>query len=193
MNKVYTVWLSMLSLVVIVLAWRSFSSAPPSAAPASPQDSALAAGQIYYIDTDSVISNYAFAEDKQKMLEEKNLQREKQLRARQSAYEAEVKKYQKELPIMTQREQAKAEEKLMKMQQELLEMQQRFQQEALAEEQALVLMLADTLEAFMKEYARDKKMSYVLGYQRDGRLFYTNPSLNITADVLRRLNERYQR
>jgi outer membrane protein len=193
MNKVYTVWLSLLSLVVIVLAWRSFSAAPASSVPASPRDSSFSAGHIFFIDTDSVIGGYAFAEDKQKLLEEKNLQREKQLRARQSAYEAEVKKYQKELPIMTQREQAKAEEKLMKMQQELLEMQQRFQQEALAEEQALVLMLADTLEAFMKEYARDKKIAYVLGYQRDGRLFYTNPSLNITADVLRRLNERYQR
>lgn len=193
MNKLYTVWLSLLTLVVVVLAWRSFSTAPSAQVPAASADSAFSAGQIFYIDTDSVISGYAFAEDKQKLLEEKNLQREKQLRARQSAYEAEVKKYQKELPIMTQREQAKAEEKLMKMQQELLEMQQRFQQEALAEEQALVLMLADTLEAFMKEYARDKKIAYVLGYQRDGRLFYTHPSLNITADVLRRLNERYQR
>lgn len=193
MNKLHTVWLSLLTLAVIVLVWRSFSTAPSSQAPIAAVDSTLAAGQIYYIDTDSVISGYAFAEDKQKLLEEKNIQREKQLRARQSTYEAEVKKYQKELPIMTQREQAKAEEKLMKMQQELLEMQQRFQQEALAEEQALVLMLADTLEAFMKEYARDKKIAYVLGYQRDGRLFYTHPALNITADVLRRLNERYQR
>lgn len=192
MNKVHTFWLALLTLAVIFLAYRSFSTAPPSSEPGSSKDSTASAGAIYFIDTDSVISGYAFAEDKQKLLEEKNMQREKQLRAKQGAYEAEVKKYQKELPILTQREQAKAEEKLMKMQQELLELQQRFQQEALAEEQALVLMLADTLEAFMKEYARDKKIAYVLGYQRDGRLFYTHPALNITSDVLGRLNERYK-
>jgi len=149
-------------------------------------------GEILFINTDSVISQYALAEEKRKFLEQKNLNRERQLRGKQGQYEAELKKYQKEQPILTQREQAKAEEKLMKLQNEILELQQQFQQEALAEEQALVLMLADTLESFMLEYAQGKNIKYVLGYQRDGSIFYKNPRLNITGEVIEALNQRYK-
>ncbi|MCX7649058.1 MAG: OmpH family outer membrane protein [Flavobacteriales bacterium] len=192
MNKVHTAWLSVLTLVVGFLVFQHYRSTTGNHPSFQNTDSVSGTASILFIDTDSVISGYALAEDKRKFLEEKNEAREKQLRSRQMAYEAEARKYQKELPIMTQREQAKAEEKLMKLQQELLEMQQRFQQEALAEEQALVLLLADTLETFMKEYAQGKKIDYVLGYQRNGSIFYKNPHLDITADVIRRLNERYK-
>lgn len=191
MTRIIVIWLAGLTAACAWLIFKQWKG-QPSSGTGSVQDSTTQAAVIFYIDTDSVLSGYTLAEDKRKFLEEKNTDRERQLRAKQAAYEAAVQKYQKELPILTQREQAKAEEKLMKMQQELLELQQRFQQDALAEEQALVLMLADTLEGFMSEYAKDKKVDFILGYQRNGSIFYKNPRLDITAEVVERLNQRYK-
>ncbi|MCS6981832.1 MAG: OmpH family outer membrane protein [Flavobacteriales bacterium] len=191
MNRIMVIWLGGLTAVCGWLTYTQWKEKKRCQI-GWVQDSTAQAAVILYIDTDSVLSGYTLAEDKRKFLEERNTSRERQLRTKQAAYEAAVQKYQKELPLMTQREQAKAEENLMKMQQELLELQQRFQQEALAEEQALVLMLADTLEGFMSEYAKNRKVDFILGYQRNGSIFYKNPRLDITAEVVERLNQRYK-
>jgi outer membrane protein len=180
-----------LLLAVVVLYYLHFTGSKSSAANTAEAQSAELTGNIGYIDTDSVISSYTFSKEKQLMLEEKNNSRAANMKNRQGTYENMVRKYQSELPILTEREKAKKEEQIMKLQNELMQMQQQYQQEAMMEETALIGAVVDSLESFFMKYAVEKKLDYVLGYQRNGTIFYKNPKLDLTADVIARLNESY--
>lgn len=149
-------------------------------------------GQILYINTDTVVMNYEFTKDKTKFIEENNIQREQLIRNKNAAYENAVRSYQNGARLMTDRERATKEEQIMNMQNELMNLQQQFQQDAMLDEQALLSSIVDTLENFMKDYTKGKNVEYVLGYQKNGTVFYRNPDNDITADVVKQLNSRYK-
>ena len=155
-------------------------------------DGTAPAGNVLYINTDSVVMNYNFTKDKSAFIENNNKQREQLLRNKQAAYENAVRKYQSGAAILTDREKAAKEEQIMGMQNELMQLQQQFQQDAMMEEQALLSNIVDTLETFLADYTKGKKVDYVLGYQKNGTIFYRNPANDITADVTAQLNARYK-
>jgi len=180
-----------LLLAVVVLYYFHFAGSKTASSNNSESQSVELTGNIGYIDTDSVISAYEFSKEKQAMLEEKNNGRAANMKNRQGTYENMVRKYQSELPILTEREKVKKEEQIMKLQNELMQMQQQYQQEAMMEETALIGAVVDSLESFFMKYAVEKKLDYVLGYQRNGTIFYKNSKFDFTADVISRLNESY--
>jgi outer membrane protein len=180
-----------LVIAVAVLYYLHFSSNKKTSSGTS-SEVAVGEGNVLYINTDSVVMAYNFTKDKSAFMEENNKQREQMLRNKQAAYENAVRKYQQEAPIMTERERAKKEEQIMGMQNELLGLQQQYQQDAMMEEQALLVSIIDTLENFMADYVKGKEVDYVLGYQKNGTIFYRNPARDITADVIEKLNSRYK-
>jgi outer membrane protein len=50
----------------------------------------------------------------------------------------------------------------------------------------------DSIEVFLKEYAKEKGYTYVLSYTRGGGIWYAEKSLDITGDILKELNDRYK-
>lgn len=182
-----------LIIAVGVLYYLHFSSAGCSKRGGmGGNDSTAASGNVLYINTDSVVMNYNFTKDKSAFIEENNKQREQLLRNKQAAYENAVRKYQSGAAILTDREKAAKEEQIMGMQNELMGLQQQFQQDAMLEEQALLSSIVDTLETFLAEYTKDKQVDYVLGYQKNGTIFYRNPANDITSEVTEQLNARYK-
>lgn len=158
----------------------------------TPLSNANPDAKVLYINTDSVVMAYNFTKDKSAFIDENNKQREQLLRSKQGAYENAIRKFQSELPIMTEREKMAKQEQIMKQENELMQLQQQFQQDAMMEEQALLLSIIDTLENFMVDFTRGKPVDYVLGYQKNGTIFYRNPANDVTADVIEQLNARYK-
>ena len=182
-----------LVIAVGVLYYLHFSAGKGATASAGADgENGVSGGNVLYINTDSVVTAYNFTKDKSAFIEANNKQRELMLRNKQAAYEAAVRKYQGSAAIMTERERAGKEEQIMGMQNELVGLQQQFQQDAMMEEQALLGSIIDTLEGFMTDYTRGKKVDYVLGYQKNGTIFYRNPANDVTAEVIEKLNARYK-
>lgn len=191
MKNISLILNAVLIVAVGVLYYLHFSSGCKKTTETSGSTDAVPSGNVLYINTDSVVMAYNFTKDKSKFIEDNNKQREQLLRSKQASYENAVRKYQSEAPIMTERERAKKEEQIMGLQQELMGLQQQFQQDAMLEEQALLSSIVDTLENFMVDYAKNKDVDYVLGYQKNGAIFYRKPTNDITADVIEKLNSRY--
>ena len=181
-----------LVIAVGVLYYLHFSSQGGSGSTGTDGSDGSSAGNVLYINTDSVVMNYNFTKDKSAFIEGNNKQREQMLRNKQAAYESAVRKYQGSASIMTDREKASKEEQIMGMQNELMGLQQQFQQDAMMEEQALLTSIVDTLEGFMVDYTKGKKVDYVFGYQKNGTIIYRNPANDVTADVTEQLNKRYK-
>lgn len=183
---------AVLVVAVGVLYYLHFTSKSGGTSSGDGETSGETAGNVLYINTDSVVMNYNFTKDKSAFIESNNKQREQMLRNKQGAYEAAVRKYQSSAAIMTERERATKEEQIMGMQNELMGLQQQFQQDAMMEEQALLSSIIDTLEDFMVGYTKGKPVDFVLGYQKNGTIFYRNPANDITKEVVQKLNERYK-
>ena len=47
------------------------------------------------------------------------------------------------------------------------------------------------IEDFLKEYNKDKRYTYIVSYEQ-GLFYYKDSSYNVTADVIKGLNERYK-
>jgi len=181
-----------LVIAVGVLYYLHFASGKSSSVDGGTGSEGAVGGNTLYINTDSVVMAYNFTKEKSKFIEENNKQRELMLRNKQGAYESAVRKYQQGAAILTEREKAAKEEQIMGMQNELMGLQQQFQQDAMMEEQALLSSIIDTLEGFMVDYTKGKNVDFVLGYQKNGTIFYRNPANDITNEVIEKLNTRYK-
>jgi outer membrane protein len=147
---------------------------------------------IVYINSDSLLSKYDYSKDMNKRLEEKGKSAQGDVQAKIQAFQREGAEYQKNAATMPADQRQATEQRLQRKQQEL----QGYQQNAGAEFQQLQATenakLYDKIADFTKAYAKEKGYKLVLTYSKaNPTVLYGDPSLDVTADVVKRLNEAY--
>jgi outer membrane protein len=148
---------------------------------------------IVFVNSDSLLDNYEFFKDIKARMESKEDSIDNLLQSQASRLENEIVAYQKEAPGMSDQQRMVKEEELMKKQQALGD-QRKQMISALDDEQAMLNdSLYTKLQEFMKEYNKEKNYSFILGFQRGGGILHANDSLNITNEVVKGLNERYEK
>ena len=83
-------------------------------------------------------------------------------------------------------------QQLSQKQQSIMEMKDEYQRELANDEYMINSLLVDTVTNFLKRYNKDLKFDYILGYNKNGNIFLTNDTFNITNQVLVELNKEYQ-
>ena len=154
----------------------------------------LATRDIAYVDIDSLLLHYRLSEDLNDafLIKQQNLKAEVENNTTkfQQDYEAFVKKVQRG-GFLTQQRAAEEEQRLAERQQELQNLQYDLSNRLMQEQQKMTLELYDSIVSFVREYNRKLNYTYILGNSEGGGLLYANGNLNITADILKGLNERY--
>jgi len=147
---------------------------------------------IVYVNSDSLLSKYDYAKDMSKRLNDKGASAKSDLESKGQAFQREVVDYQKVQATLPADQRQKTEQRLQREQQELQSYQQnataQFQQEQGQETSKLYDKIAD----FAKTYAKDKGYKMVLTYSKASpTILYGDASLDVTADVVKKLNEAY--
>ncbi len=147
---------------------------------------------IVYVNSDTLLSKYDYAKDMGKRLEEKGKSAQGDVASRGQAFQREVADYQKNQATMAADQRQKTEQRLQRENQELQAYQQRasadFQNEQGTEQSKLYDKIAD----FAKAYAKEKGYKMVLTYSKaNPTVLYGDPSLDVTTDVVKKLNEAY--
>ncbi|MCS3733464.1 OmpH family outer membrane protein [Mucilaginibacter dorajii] len=147
---------------------------------------------IVYINSDTLLSKYEYTKDMNKRLEEKGKASQSDLQAKGQAFQREVAEYQKSAATLPADQRQATEQRLQRKQQEL----QGYQQNATAEFQNVQgtesAKQYDKIADFTKAYAKEKGYKLVLLYSKaNPTVLYGDPSLDVTADVIKRLNEAY--
>ena len=153
-----------------------------------------AAGKnIVYIELDVILQDYDMANDLRSVVETKvqNIQAEVDRKGKK--LESEVKAFQEKVNkgLMTR---SVAEIQGQKLQQQEIEFNnyaQAKQQEIIEEQQVMMNQLADAIKTFIDKYNEEKKYDMIITNQVGAPVIAANPSLNITEDVLARLNDEY--
>lgn len=150
--------------------------------------------KIVYVNSDSLLTKYHYFTDLKTKLEAKSKTAQTDLASKQQAFQREVAQYQQQANTLPADQRASTEERLARKQQELQTYTQNagaaIQNEQAAENEKLYDKVAD----YLKEYAKKKGYTMVLGYSKgNGTILFADESLDVTSEVIIGLNEAYKK
>ncbi len=150
-------------------------------------------GDIVYIQLDRILQEYDMANDLRSVVETKvqNIQAEVDRRGKK--LESDVNDFQEKLNkgLMTRSVAEVQSEKLRQQETDFNTYANQKQAEILEEQQVMMNQLADAIKTFLDKYNEDKKYALILTNQGGAPVITGDAALDITDDVLAKLNEEY--
>jgi outer membrane protein len=149
-------------------------------------------GTTVYINTDSLLTSYNYAKDMNKRLQDKFKASQSDVQSRYQALQREVNDYTKVQATLPADKRQVEEQRLQNENQAY----QKYEQSASADYQkdqgTETENLYNKLTDFAKAYAKEKGYKLVLTYSKTNPgVLFVDPSLDITADAVKRLNDAY--
>ena len=189
--------LSIISLVAaIVLGILHFTGNSCKETPAAFEvgaDSTAAKGDIVYIDLDRILNEYDMANDLRSVVETKVQNIQAEVNRRGKKLEKEVTDFQNKIEkgLMTRSVAEVQGQKLQQQEQEFNNYAAQKQQEIQEEQIVMMNQLGDAIKTFLDKYNEEMQYAMILTNQGGAPVITADASLDITDDVLARLNEEY--
>lgn len=151
-------------------------------------------GQIVYVQIDSLMRGYGMAIDLQAAFATKSEKAQNELTSKGRSLEREMRDYQEKAQkgLITRFQAQDIETGLQKKQQSVLEYRDRMMQELGEEEAVMMNKISDAIMQYVKKYNAEKKYSMIISTQGANTVLIADPSLNITDELLKGLNEEYK-
>ena len=178
---------------VMMMAATSCNDKPAEAPKTTQGGAAMETLKIRYIDEDSIMANYNLAKD----INEAMLRRQNQYDAAQKQRGSDITKFGNAMQQKYQNNQYLTEEafnadqaKLQKMQADAEKYLASLQQSIENELNQSQIQLLDSIDNFMKDYAKKKGFDMVL---RKSATLYIDEKYDVTKEVIDGLNKRYNK
>ncbi|MDB5231550.1 MAG: OmpH family outer membrane protein [Chitinophagaceae bacterium] len=149
--------------------------------------------KVAYFDLDSLNSQYSGLKEMRQYLNSRDTMIGKQLAQMRDQYINKVKQYQQKGPSLSQQEQSTYEQELMRMKNEYETTEQQKRQEQQAEYVRRTQEIKLKIQDFLKDYCRQKGLSFVFASDEMDNLYYKDSAYNVTSEVVKLLNEQYQK
>ncbi len=151
--------------------------------------------KIAYVRLDSLMSGYDMFNELSAEFEAKAKAAETDLTSRGRSLERRVADFQNKVEkgLMTRAEAAETQQKLQNEEQYFMRLQGEKQEELAEENQVMMNKILYSIEEFMAEFNGDYKYGMILTTSGGAPVLHADPSMDITAEVLAGLNERYKK
>ena len=180
-------------LAAVVMMAATSCNQKPAEAPKPANGTALESLKIRYIDEDSIMANYNLAKD----INEAMLRRQNQYDAAQKQRAGEITKFGNAMQQKYQNNQYLTEEafnadqaKLQKMQADAENYLANLQQSIANELNQSQIQLLDSIDNFLKDYAKKKGFDMVM---RKSATLFIDEKYDVTEEVVDGLNKRYNK
>ena len=147
----------------------------PSANPSDSTYVAKATSGIVYLDLDRIVQEYDMASDLGKQLENEMIEFQNKLNK----------------GLITRSVAEVQGQELQQKQAQFNEYANQKNNEVIEEQTVMMNQIADAIQTFMDKYNEEKKYTMILTNQSGVPVISADPSLDITDDVIARLNEEY--
>ena len=148
---------------------------------------------VAYVNTDSLWAQYKFVQDALTQLQNTESQMKARLQSKAKKLQDDYEKYvrQGKAGLLTLQQQKDTEARLTKQQQEGVQMEQNLQGQLMAHKQEVNNKLTDAILSFLNSYRMEHHYTLILQYGYSSGLLSASPKLDITKDVIKRLNAKY--
>lgn len=147
---------------------------------------------IAFVNSDTVSKYYEFAKKIQKTLTSKRSEAEGQIKSKYFAYESLVQEFEKASPIMGDREKMEKAQKIRLLEQEIMQVEQQLSEQVSRQELELTQSYIVKTNDYMQEIGKTLGYDYVMSYRVGGAMLYANERHDITTEIIKLLNERYE-
>lgn len=146
-----------------------------------------------WINVDTLINNYDMYFDMQKELEESGRKSEAELTTKSRDFEREATDFQNKVQkgLVTRSQAEQLQQTLAGKEQELYRLRDELRAKIAEEQQVKLRLIQQSITDFLVEYNKSKGYHVILSSTFGGPLLYGHPSLDITQDVLKGLNDKY--
>lgn len=198
MKNLSLIFNGVLAIAVIALFIIVFNKKGNSASVSAPfTKEQIKAGKlpVAYVNVDSLLSNYQFAKDANESLIRKQEDSRLNINTKARQLQVEMGEFQKKLEAnaFLSRERAEQEQaRLVRRQQELQELDGKLSQQILQVQQKMSEQLRDTINAFLKEYNKDRKYEMIFSNTSSDNILYAEKGYDITVEVTKLLNDRFK-
>lgn len=190
------VWNVILTLVAGYLVYAQFSKKGnvTAAVKNTAKDSlSVHPFRIAYFEMDSVQANTQLVKDVQAEIEKREKEYTGQLSQHEYAYRNKLQEYQQKekAGTMVQADYEKAQIELKQLEDRLKNKRQELDQQYQDFVMRSQLSLKQSIEKFIAVYNKEKQYSYIVSYEQ-GLFYYKDTIYNITADLIKGLNDEYK-
>ena len=150
---------------------------------------------IAYVNIDSLLQHYQFAKEANESLIKKQEDSRLTINAKARQLQVEMGEFQHKLEnnAFLSRERAEQEQaRLTKKQQDLQILDSDLSKQLVLVQQKMSEQLRDTINSFMKDFNKDHKYQMIISNTSSDNILYADKSYDITAEVTKLLNERYE-
>lgn len=184
-----TLSLGLLAAVGITACQNKTATAPAASTTTA---AAPAGATIVYINSDTLLAKYNYVKDVNKTMNDKGQAAKAAVQSRRDALQREVADYQKNAATMPADQRQTTEQRLQREGQAEQAYEQNTSAELQDQQAKATGKLDDKVAEYVKQYAKEKGYKMVLTYAKTGsNVIYGDPSLDVTADVLKGLNDAY--
>ncbi|HAF30729.1 MAG TPA: hypothetical protein DCG75_16930 [Bacteroidales bacterium] len=150
---------------------------------------------IAYVNIDTLVRNYNLFVDKSTELTQKRNESEAELQMQSKKFENEVRDFQDKASkgLITRAKAQSLQQELAQKEQQLYAMRDNLAMQLSEDEQVMYRQVLNEVMVYLEEYNKDYNYKYILSNSFGGQLLYTDKSLNITSDVLKGINEKYDK
>lgn len=149
--------------------------------------------KVVYVDTNVLMSKYQGMIDAHAEFEKKAAKWQANVDTLIKNFQDELKSYEKQRLKMTAKERELKEELLNNRQNQLNQYREAIAKKAKEENQRMTQTVLNNVNDYIKEYGKRKGYRYILGANGSGNVVYANDAYNITDDLLKGLNEEYNK
>ena len=150
--------------------------------------------KIAFVEVDSLLSQYLYCQELNELLVKKEENIRATLNERAKELDTEVREFQRKLENngFASRERAEQENvRLTQKQRDLQQLQEKLTNEFQMESAKVNLQLRDSITSFLKVYNETRGFSLIISKSGFDNLLLGDESLNITDEIVKGLNERY--
>ncbi|MDR1022240.1 MAG: OmpH family outer membrane protein [Prevotellaceae bacterium] len=189
LSAVVSFGVTVLSLYIVQGNKNASTGSPQSLA----DGQAVAGEGVVYVNIDSLVRGYDMYFDLQKEFEAKAKKKDADFSARMKKFESDARDFQDKVEkgLVTRSQAQQLQEGLAKREQELLQLRQELQGELQEEEAVMLRQIQNNIQTYINEYNQTKGYNLILSTSGSAVVLYGNPTLNITSEVLKGLNETY--
>lgn len=192
MNKLQIV-LNVVLVAAVAALFVIYFTCNKSQTPATAVETNIEMMPIAYLNIDSLLVNYVFAQDASERLMKKQEDARLKLNSKARTLQSEMADFQRKLEnnAFLSRERAeKEQQRLLNKQQELQELEAKLTEEIMLENQKLNMQLADTVTNFLQEFNADGRYHVILSNSAKDNVLMAAEQYDITSQVIEALNAR---
>lgn len=179
--------------VAFLLVWEFLDTDKSSEPESQALEQKAAATNIAYVEIDSIILNFDMYFDLRDDLMDKQQSSEAELNTKGRQYESGARDYEEKVRkgLVTRATAAQMEQDLLQQQQDLLNLRNQLESQLMEEEQVMNRKILNYIYDFLEEYSAGSQYDYIIAKSFGGPLMYAREALDITDEVLKGVNYKY--